>query len=139
MSKIPVNILEKSKTKISNSNIKNSTFNFWSEFKTFAVKGDVIELAVAIIIGASFNTIVQSLVNDIVMPIFGKILGRIAFSEIYINLSDQSFNTLQEAILSGAPVIKIGLFITNIVNFLIVALTIFIVLKYFLRYKSVKN
>ncbi len=114
---------------------KEGVFNFWSEFREFALKGNVIDLAVGIIIGASFNTVVQSLVNDMIMPIFGKILGDAAFSELYINLSDQEFESLAHAIAAGAPVIKYGLFITNIINFFIVTLSLFIILKYVFRKK----
>lgn len=113
----------------------DGVFNFWTEFRTFAFKGNVIDLAVGIIIGASFNTVVQSLVNDMIMPIFGKILGDVAFSSLYINLSGVEYDSLADAILAGAPVIKYGLFITNVINFVIVALSLFIILKFIFRKK----
>ena len=108
---------------------------FFNEFKTFAVKGSVIDLAIAVIIGASFNTIVQSLVKDIIMPPLGKILGNVDFSQLYINLSDKTFSSLIEAEAASAPVIRYGLFVNNIINFFIVALTIFVILKIFFRSK----
>lgn len=114
---------------------KKAIKGFLNEFKTFAVKGNVIDLGVAIIIGASFNTIVQSLVKDIIMPPLGKILGNVDFSQLYINLSDKTFASLTEAEAASAPVIRYGLFINNIINFFIVALTIFIILKIFFRSK----
>lgn len=115
--------------------IKTKVKGFWSEFKTFAVKGNVIDLGVAVIIGTSFNSIVQSLVHDIIMPLIGKLLGNVDFSQLYINLSDQVFSSLKEAEAASAPVIRYGAFINNIINFFIVALTIFLVLKVFFKSK----
>jgi len=108
---------------------------FIDEFRTFAVKGNVIDLGIAVIIGASFNTIVQSLVKDVIMPCFGKLLGNVDFSQLYVNLSEQTFPSLSEAEAASAPVIRYGLFINNVINFFIVALTIFIVLKIFFKSK----
>src|SRR6185369_17160473 len=83
-----------------------------------------------------FNKIVQSLTNDIIMPIFGKILGNSAFSDLYINLSDKQYSNLADAAADGAPIIRYGLFINSIIDFLIIALTLFIVLKFILRKKK---
>jgi len=90
-------------------------------------------LAVGIVIGGAFNRIVQSLVNDIIMPIFGRIVGNAAFTSLYINLSTVPYANLAEAEAAGAPVIRYGIFITNVIDFFIVALSIFIILKIFFR------
>ncbi|MEY2986433.1 MAG: hypothetical protein RJB24_662, partial [Candidatus Parcubacteria bacterium] len=88
-----------------------------------------------IIIGAAFNSLVQSLVKDLVMPIFGWIIGGTDFSSLYISLNG-SFNSLADAQAAKAPVIMYGLFINQVINFLIVSFSIFIVLKVFLRRKA---
>lgn len=108
---------------------------FWNDFKEFAFKGNVIDLAVGVIVATAFNKIVQSLTNDIIMPIFGKVLGNAAFSELYINLSSTDYPTLAEATAAGAPVIKYGLFITSILDFLIITLSLFIALRIILHSK----
>lgn len=117
------------------SKIKESGFNFIREFKAFALQGNVIDLAVGIIIGAAFNSFVQSLVKDLVMPVFGWIIGGTDFSSLYISLNG-SFNSLADAQAAKAPVIMYGLFINQVINFLIVSFSIFIVLKVFLRRKA---
>lgn len=124
------------KVKVDRKKIRKGAFSFWTEFRDFAIQGNIIDLAVGIVIGASFNKIVQSLVNDIIMPIFGKLLGNAAFSELYINLSDKEYSNLSEAVADGAAVIKYGVFLTNVLDFFIVALTIFVILKVFLRKKK---
>jgi large conductance mechanosensitive channel len=115
--------------------IKETGFNFIREFKAFALQGNVIDLAVGIIIGAAFNSLVQSLVKDVIMPVFGWIIGGTDFSSLYIALNG-TFNSLADAQAAKAPVIMYGLFINQIINFLIVSFSIFIVLKVFLRRKS---
>ena len=114
-------------------------FSFLEEFKQFALKGDMIDLAVGIIIGTGFNSLVQSLVNDIIMPIFGWVLGGSQFADLYIQLGNQSFSSLAEAQAAGAPVILYGKFISQTVDFIIIALTVFVVLRYFLRMKQQEN
>lgn len=103
--------------------------SFISEFKAFAIKGNVVDLAVAVIIGAAFGKIVDSLVKDIVMPIVGQLVGGVAFKELYINLGNTTYPTLELAEKAGMPLIKYGLFINATVNFLIIALAIFIVVR----------
>lgn len=117
------------------SKIKESGFNFIREFKAFALQGNVIDLAVGIIIGAAFNSFVQSLVKDLVMPVFGWIIGGTDFSSLYISLNG-SFNSIADAQAAKAPVIMYGLFINQVINFLIVSFSIFIVLKVFLKRKA---
>lgn len=116
--------------------MKNKAFNFWNEFREFAFKGNMVDLAVGIIIGTAFNDLVQSLVKNIIMPPIGKVLGNVDFSSLYINLSDKPFQSLQDAEKVGAPVIRYGLFISNVIDFIILALTIFLVLRFFLGQKK---
>jgi large conductance mechanosensitive channel len=99
------------------------------EFKEFAVKGNMIDMAVGIMIGAAFNKVVNSLVNDMIMPILGKLIGGVNFNSLYINLSEAAFATMDEAIKAGAPIIKYGAFIQSLVDFAIISLTIFFVIK----------
>jgi large conductance mechanosensitive channel len=93
------------------------------------MRGNVLDLAIAVIIGGEFGKIVTSLVNDILMPTIGLILGKVDFSSLYLNLSDASFATLAEAQKAGAPIIKYGAFINTIIDFLIVSFTIFLVVR----------
>lgn len=106
------------------------------EFKTFALRGNVTDLAVGIIIGASFNSIVNSLVNDIIMPPIGLILGQVDFSELYINLGSGSFESLSAAKEAGAPVVSYGLFINALISFLITAFAVFILVRIINKLKS---
>jgi large conductance mechanosensitive channel len=99
------------------------------EFKEFALRGNVVDLAVGLIIGAAFGAIVNSLVNDVVMPPIGLLMGNVDFSDLFINLSGQDYPSLAAARAAGAPVIAYGAFINAVINFLIVALAIFIVVK----------
>lgn len=99
------------------------------EFKEFAIKGNVIDLAVGVIIGAAFGSIVSSLVSDIIMPPIGYIMGGIDFSNFYIHLGSGKFASLAEAEKTGAPLIKYGVFLNKVINFLIVSFSIFLVVK----------
>lgn len=99
------------------------------EFKTFIAKGNVLDLAVGVIIGAAFSKIVSSLVDDIVMPPIGKLLSKVDFKELYINLSGKEYPTLDAAKKAGAATINYGLFFNNIVSFLIIAISLFFVVK----------
>jgi large conductance mechanosensitive channel len=115
--------------------IKETGFNFIKEFKSFAIQGNMIDLAVGFVVGAAFNSLVQSLVKDLIMPIFGWIIGGTDFSSLYISLNG-SFNSLADAQAAKAPLIMYGLFMNQIINFTIVSFSIFIVLKVFLRRKA---
>jgi large conductance mechanosensitive channel len=108
--------------------------SFASEFKQFALKGNVIDLAVGVIIGGAFGKIVDSLVTDIIMPIIGRIFGGFDFSNYYIALSGQTATTLVEARKAGA-VLAYGNFITVALNFVILALIIFVMVKQINRLK----
>ncbi|MFN8369845.1 MAG: large-conductance mechanosensitive channel protein MscL [Bacteriovoracaceae bacterium] len=108
----------------------------WKEFKEFTTKGNVIDLAVGIIIGASFGRIVTSLVQDIIMPPIGLILGKVDFSNLYLNLSGGTFENLKKAKDAGAVTINYGLFINNIIDFIVVALAIFLLVRYINKLKQ---
>ncbi len=99
------------------------------EFKEFAVKGNVVDMAIGIVIGAAFGTVVKSLVNDVVTPPFGRLLGGMDFSNMFINLSPGSYNSLAAAKAAGAATINYGLFLNSIISFLIVAWALFMVVK----------
>ena len=103
--------------------------SFISEFKEFAIKGNVIDLAVGVIIGGAFGKIVDSFVKDIVMPMVGQLVGGVDFKQLYLNLGDQTFATLELAEKAGAPLVKYGAFINTVVDFTIVALAIFVAVK----------
>jgi large conductance mechanosensitive channel len=105
------------------------------EFREFALKGNVIDLAIGIIIGAAFNKVVQSLVNDIIMPPIGMLMGKMDFSALFVNLSGKQFETLVEAKKAGAATLNYGLFINTIVDFAIMAFVVFIMVKQINRIK----
>ncbi|MBW8728265.1 MAG: large conductance mechanosensitive channel protein MscL [Inquilinus limosus] len=99
------------------------------EFKAFIARGNVIDLAVGIIMGVAFTTIVNSLVNDIIMPPIGVLLGGVDFSSYYINLSGTHYDSLAAAKAAGAATINYGVFINAIINFLIIAFAVFLLVK----------
>ena len=98
-------------------------------FKEFAMKGNVLDLAVGFIIGAAFGKIVTSLVADIIMPPIGLILGKVDFSGLFVSLSGKSYATLAEAKAAGAPTLNYGLFLNNVVDFVIVAFAVFLIVQ----------
>ena len=99
------------------------------EFRDFISKGNVIDLAVGIIIGTAFSAIVTSLVKDIIMPPIGLLINRINFSNLYINLSAKHYASLAQASAAGAPTINYGTFINNVIDFLIIAFVIFLIVR----------
>ena len=99
------------------------------EFRAFIMLGNVLDLAVAVIIGGAFGKIVTSFVNDVVMPPIGLLLGRVDFSSLYLNLSGTTFESLADAKNAGAPVIAYGVFLNVVIDFLIVAAVIFLVIR----------
>jgi large conductance mechanosensitive channel len=101
----------------------------FSEFKKFAMRGNVVDMAVGIIIGAAFGRIVSSLVNDVIMPPIGLAMGGLDFSNLFVNLGETTYDSLAAAEEAGAPIIKYGLFINNVLDFLIVAFAIFMVVR----------
>ena len=106
------------------------------EFKEFAMRGNVVDMAVGIIIGAAFGKIVTSFVNDIIMPPIGAMLGGVDFTDIFITLSGGDYPTLEAAKEAGAATINVGVFINTILDFVIVAFAIFIVIKQMNRMKK---
>ncbi len=104
------------------------------EFKKFVMRGNVLDLAVGIIIGSAFGKIVSSLVNDIIMPPVGKILGNIDFTSLFINLSGGSYDSLKAAQDVGAATINYGVFLNTIIEFLIIALAVFLLVKQLNRF-----
>jgi large conductance mechanosensitive channel len=99
------------------------------EFKEFAMKGNVLDLAVGFIIGAAFGKIITSLVSDIIMPPIGLILGKVDFSSLFLNLSGKSYSSLAEAKAAGAATLNYGVFLNNIVDFLVVAFAVFLLVR----------
>ena len=102
---------------------------FIKEFKEFAVKGNVMDMAVGVIIGGAFGKIVTSLVNDVLMPLIGKLTGGISFTDLFVNLGDGNYQTLAAAQEAGAAVLAYGQFIQNIIDFVIIAFCIFLMIK----------
>lgn len=110
--------------------------NILNEFKKFAVRGSVIDLAVGIIIGGAFNKIVSSLVNDVVMPPIGLLLGKVDFSNLYVNLGSSEYASLADARAAGAPTINYGAFLNEIVAFLLTALAVFALIRFINKVKD---
>ncbi len=99
------------------------------EFKEFAMRGNVLDMAVGIIIGASFGRIVSSVVNDVLMPPIGLVLGHVDFSNLFINLSGTHYDSLADAKKAGAAVIAYGTFLNTVLDFIIVAFVVFLLIK----------
>ncbi len=106
------------------------------EFKKFALQGNVLDMAIGIIIGAAFGKIVSSLVNDVLMPPIGLIIGKVDFSGLFLNLSGETYASLAAAKAAGAPTINYGIFLNNILDFTIVAFVIFLLVKQVNRLKA---
>jgi large conductance mechanosensitive channel len=106
--------------------------NFWQEFKTFAIKGNVVDLAIGVIIGGAFGKIVDSLVNDVVMPVLGRVVGGLDLSQYFIALKDVPAGvpmTLAELKKAGIPVLAYGQFLTVAINFLLLALVVYLLVR----------
>jgi large conductance mechanosensitive channel len=101
----------------------------FKEFKEFAMRGNVLDMAVGIVIGAAFGGIVTSFVQDILMPPIGRLLGHVDFSNLFISLSDNHYDTLAAAKAAGAATLNYGLFLNTVINFLIVAFAIFLLIR----------
>lgn len=108
------------------------------EFKAFIMRGNVLDLAVGIVIGAAFGTIVNSFVNDILMPPIGLLLGHIDFSNLFVNFTPEKYSgvSLADAKKAGAATLNYGMFINNIINFIIIAFAVFLVVKQANRFKG---
>jgi large conductance mechanosensitive channel len=107
----------------------------WKEFKEFAIKGNALDLAVGVIIGAAFGKIVTSMVDDLLMPVLGLALGKVDFSNLFVTLNGQHYDSMVAAKAAGAPTFNYGLFINNVINFLIIAFSIFIIVRQLNRLK----
>jgi large conductance mechanosensitive channel len=105
------------------------------EFKEFIMRGNVLDMAVGIIIGIAFGAVVNSAVNDMIMPPIGRLLGPMDFSDLFINISGKPYASLADAKAAGAAVISYGTFINTIINFLIIALVLFLIVRMFNRMK----
>lgn len=99
------------------------------EFKAFVMRGNVLDLAIAVVIGGAFGTVVDSLVKDILMPPIGLMMGRVNFSELFISLNGEVFKSLKAAQDAGAPTLNYGLFVQAVINFLIIAFVIFMIVR----------
>ncbi len=106
------------------------------DFKEFAIRGNVIDLAIAVIIGAAFGAIVSSLINDVLMPPLGLALGHVDFKDLFYSLNGQTYASLTAAKAAGAPVIAYGQFINTITNFLVIAFVVFLIVKQVNRLKA---
>ncbi len=106
------------------------------EFKAFAMQGNVLDMAIGIIIGAAFGKIVSSIVGDVLMPPIGLLLGNVDFSNLFINLSGQTYASLAEAKAAGAPVMSYGAFINTVIDFIVIAFVIFLLVKQINRLKT---
>ena len=106
------------------------------QFKEFAMRGNVVDLAVGVIIGGAFGKIVTSMTNDLIMPVVGLLLGKVDFSNLFINLGDGDYATLKAATDAGAPVLQYGVFANTILDFVILAFIIFLMVRAMNRMKS---
>jgi large conductance mechanosensitive channel len=108
----------------------------FKEFKEFAMRGNVVDMAVGIIIGAAFGRIITSLVNDVLMPPIGLLLGKVDFSSLFLNISGTSYATMAEAKAAGVATINYGMFLNTVIDFVIVALVIFLVVRQINRWNK---
>jgi large conductance mechanosensitive channel len=109
------------------------------EFKEFAMRGNVLDMAIGIIIGAAFGKIINSFVSDLLMPPLGLILGNVDFSNLFINLSGKSFASVAEAKAAGAPTLNYGIFVNSVIDFIIVAFAIFLLVRQVNRFKRTQE
>ncbi len=110
-----------------------------NEFRQFILRGSVIDLAVAVIVGGAFNKIITSLVNDVVMPPIGLVLAKVDFANLFIDLSGKGYKSLSEAQQAGAPTINYGIFLNNVINFLIVGFVVFMLIRSVNRLQNLKT
>ena len=125
----------KNQEKILKKNMREG-ISMLKEFKKFAIRGNMIDLAVGIIVGGAFNSIVNSLVNDIIMPLLGVFTKNINFSDWFVALDGKDYATLQAAEAEGAAVVKYGLFLSNILNFIIMAFVVFLIVRWINKLKK---
>src|SRR5512142_1196823 len=106
------------------------------EFREFAFKGSLLDLAIGLILGVAFGKVIASLVTDVLMPPIGMLLGRVDFANLFINLSDKPYATLAAAREAGAPAIAFGAFLNTIINFIVIAIVLFLIIRPFNRAKQ---
>lgn len=111
----------------------------WKEFRDFITKGNLLQLAVAFIMGVAFATLVKSLIEDIIMPLIGKAAGNVDFANLYVNLSGQAYESANAAREAGAAAIYYGAFINNFVNFLLIAFVVFLLVRGYQRMQKPKE
>jgi large conductance mechanosensitive channel len=111
----------------------------FKEFRAFVNQGNALDLAVGVIVGAAFGKIVNSLVNDIIMPIVGLLLGKVDFTRMYLTLNGQTYASIEDARKAGVPVLAYGLFINTVVEFFIVAFSIFLVVRQLNRWRKAEK
>ncbi len=111
----------------------------WKDFRAFIAKGNLVQLAVAFVLGAAFGTVVGSLVNDLIMPIIGKLIGNVDFANLYINLSGGTYESAAAARQAGAAAIYYGAFINTLINFVVIALVVFFIVKAYQRSQRPKE
>ena len=111
----------------------------WKEFRDFITKGNLLQLAVAFIMGVAFATLVKSFIEDIIIPIVGKAAGNVDFTSLYVNLSGQAYESANAAREAGVAAIYYGAFINNLVNFLLIAFVVFLLVKAYTRMQKPKE
>ena len=121
---------------MSTSKIGQTVKSFLEEFRDFAMKGSVIDLAIGVIIGAAFGKIVSSLVNNVIMPPIGLLLGKVDFSSLFINLSGKPVASLKDASDKGVAVLGYGAFLNTVIEFLIIAFVLFVVIQQVNRFRK---
>lgn len=110
----------------------------WKDFRDFITKGNLVQLAVAFVMGVAFGTVVSSFVNDLIMPIIGKLIGNVDFANLYINLTGTTYASAAAARQAGAAAIYYGAFINTLINFLVIAFVVFMVVKAYQRSQKPK-
>jgi large conductance mechanosensitive channel len=111
----------------------------WREFRDFIQRGNLLQLAVAFIMGVAFATLVKSFIEDIVMPLVGKAAGNVDFANLYVNLSGQVYTSANAAREAGAAAIFYGAFVNNLINFLVIAFVVFLLVKAYMRMQKPKE
>lgn len=107
-----------------------------SEFKKFLIQGNMVDMAIGFIFGGAFSTVIKSLVDNVIMPPVGMLLGRVNFSQLYVELSGTTYDSLDAATKAGAPVIKYGQFINDIISFLILGFVVFLFIRAYNKLKT---
>jgi large conductance mechanosensitive channel len=111
----------------------------WKDFRDFITKGNLVQLAVAFVMGVAFGTVVSSFVNDLIMPIIGKLIGNVDFANLYISLTGTTYASAAAARQAGAAAIYYGAFINTLINFLVIAFVVFVVVKAYQRSQKPKK